>query len=245
MAKPSRIGYINISGLELPVHFFFEMRSSTRVSLGKKAVLVRLPHLMRGPLLKKEILWVKNWLEKTYQQKPDHFIRLARKQTPFVDGEMLSLFDAEVQLHINHIGEDQRSSARMRDGHIYLRLPAQTTRASAVSLVSRVLAKKYLPYFDQKVRKFNDTFFQKEVRSVRLKYNSSNWGSCSSQGNINLSTRLLLTPVDVQDYIIVHELSHLIEMNHSPRFWQVVESVMPNYAVQERWLKEHGALRDF
>ena len=57
------------------------------------------------------------------------------------------------------------------------------------------------------------------IKGIFLKYNHSNWGSCSHNGNINLSTRLLFAPEAVQDYVIVHELAHLVEPNHSDRFW--------------------------
>jgi predicted metal-dependent hydrolase len=66
-------------------------------------------------------------------------------------------------------------------------------------------------------------YFQKPIKSVNLKYNLSNWGSCSTKGNINLSTRLLFAPDDVIDYVIIHELAHLLEMNHSPHFWAIVK----------------------
>ena len=76
-------------------------------------------------------------------------------------------------------------------------------------------------------------------------FNSSNWGSCSSNKIINLSTRLLFAPPEVIDYVIIHELAHLVEANHSKRFWDLVASKMPNYKEQEQWLKTHGRHLDF
>jgi hypothetical protein len=87
---------------------------------------------------------------------------------------------------------------------------------------------------------WNAHFFKKDIKGIHLKYNSTNWGSCSSDQRINISTRCLLLPMDVFDYIIVHELSHLIEMNHSPSFWNTVGLVMPNYKEKEIWLSENG-----
>jgi predicted metal-dependent hydrolase len=78
-----------------------------------------------------------------------------------------------------------------------------------------------------------------------LKYNQTNWGSCSTRGNINLSTRLLFAPDDVIDYVIIHELAHLLEMNHSNRFWNIVKKAMPEYREKEVWLKKNGHLCDF
>jgi predicted metal-dependent hydrolase len=80
---------------------------------------------------------------------------------------------------------------------------------------------------------------------VRLKYLHSRWGSCSSSSNINLSTRLLFAPEGVIDYVIIHELAHLQELNHSPRFWRLVAEAMPDYQLKEKWLKDNGHLCDF
>ena len=66
------------------------------------------------------------------------------------------------------------------------------------------------------------------------------WGSCSSRGTLSFNWRLALAPPDVLDYVVVHELCHLREPNHSPRFWRLVEDARPEYARHERWLKDHG-----
>ncbi|MCR4336609.1 MAG: M48 family metallopeptidase [Candidatus Omnitrophica bacterium] len=66
------------------------------------------------------------------------------------------------------------------------------------------------------------------------------WGSCHPQNrNIHLNWRLVLTPMDVMDYVVVHELSHLLVPNHSKRFWQEVEKVLPDYPARQKWLKDH------
>lgn len=75
---------------------------------------------------------------------------------------------------------------------------------------------------------------------VTIRHQVSRWGSCSSKGNLNFNCLLMLCPPAVADYVVVHELCHRLEMNHSPRFWGAVARVMPDYAVHRRWLKEHG-----
>ena len=67
------------------------------------------------------------------------------------------------------------------------------------------------------------------------------WGSCSSKGNLNFNCLLMLTPPEVLDYVVVHELCHRKEMNHSSRFWAEVERVLPDYDLRRRWLRENGA----
>lgn len=66
------------------------------------------------------------------------------------------------------------------------------------------------------------------------------WGSCTREGNLNFSWRLALAPDPVLDYLIVHELSHRAHMNHSRRFWEVVETVCPGHRSHRRWLRKNG-----
>lgn len=75
---------------------------------------------------------------------------------------------------------------------------------------------------------------------ITIRAQRTRWGSCSAQGNLNFNCLLMLTPDDVKAYVVVHELCHRKEMNHSARFWAEVERVLPGYRESRRWLKEHG-----
>lgn len=86
------------------------------------------------------------------------------------------------------------------------------------------------------------TLHQLPVRRVTVRSQRTRWGSCSRRGTISLNWRLIQTPPFVLDYIILHELMHLREMNHSARFWRQVENVCPDYLQAERWLKQHSGL---
>jgi predicted metal-dependent hydrolase len=80
------------------------------------------------------------------------------------------------------------------------------------------------------------------VRRVAVRNQRTRWGSCSRLGTISLNWRLIQTPPSVQDYIILHELAHLREMNHSRRFWREVEALCPNFRAAESWLKSNSNL---
>lgn len=80
------------------------------------------------------------------------------------------------------------------------------------------------------------------VSRVSIRNQRSRWGSCSRRGTISLNWRLVQAPASVRDYIIIHELMHRLEMNHSSRFWARVEQACPDYAASERWLKDHSRL---
>ena len=75
---------------------------------------------------------------------------------------------------------------------------------------------------------------------ITIKNLVSRWGSCSTKGNLNFNCLLMLTPDYVIDYIVVHELCHLREMNHSEKFWAEVEKIMPDYQRAELWLMQNG-----
>ena len=78
------------------------------------------------------------------------------------------------------------------------------------------------------------------VRGITIRNQRTRWGSCSSKGNLNFNCLLMLTPAEVIDSVVVHELCHRIEMNHSPRFYAEIRRVYPDYDKWNRWLKDNG-----
>mgnify|MGYP002624001249 FL=1 len=74
---------------------------------------------------------------------------------------------------------------------------------------------------------------------VRIKHNVSNWGSCSSKGNINLNLNLMRLPAELQDYVMLHELCHLKYLNHGPEFHALLETVCPDHRILQKRMKEY------
>jgi predicted metal-dependent hydrolase len=81
----------------------------------------------------------------------------------------------------------------------------------------------------------------RKFRRITLRDTRSRWGSCTSEGNLMFSWRLIMAPPAVLDYVAAHEAAHLVEMNHSPAFWSTVARLCPDYRTHRRWLRENGA----
>lgn len=75
---------------------------------------------------------------------------------------------------------------------------------------------------------------------IAIREQKTRWGSCSSDQNLNFNWKLILAPPEVLDYVVVHEICHLKEMNHSRAFWDEVEKILPDYQAQKQWLKDNG-----
>jgi predicted metal-dependent hydrolase len=101
------------------------------------------------------------------------------------------------------------------------------------------LADQAVEYIPKRVKYYaeNENFVYNKITIKNL---VSRWGSCSTKGNLNFNCLLMLTPDYVIDYIVVHELCHLREMNHSEKFWAEVEKIMPDYQRAVLWLKQNG-----
>ncbi len=116
----------------------------------------------------------------------------------------------------------------------------EASHAGSLSLEEiRALADRAKDVIPQRVAHFAPlvgvTYGRITIRNQRTR-----WGSCSGKGNLNFNCLLMLAPPEVLDYVVVHELCHRKEMNHSPRFWAEVARVLPDYQQRRRWLKEHG-----
>jgi len=78
-------------------------------------------------------------------------------------------------------------------------------------------------------------------KSVTVKDYKTRWGSCSSKGDVSFNWRIIMTPHQIIDYVVIHELCHLLEHNHSPKYWRLLERHIPDYLEKRDWLKVQGS----
>ncbi|MEM9823594.1 MAG: SprT family zinc-dependent metalloprotease [Bacteroidota bacterium] len=238
--------HLDVNGKMVPAKIYRENRYNVRASIGKKAVILRMPMAMNPIQQKNQLAWFSDWVEKQFQNHQDLHSRFFGKG--YKNGDTLRVGQRTYLLQFD-FSDRKTHSGKLKDGVITLHLSQQDTEThrqkSIKHLLSRLVGQDFLPQISRRVHELNNLFFHKSIKSINLKYNQTNWGSCSAKGNVNLSTRLLFAPDDVIDYVIIHELAHLIELNHSSRFWKLVSDAMPNYREKERWLKEKGQLCNF
>lgn len=244
MAEKSHV--ITIDGQDLPLAIVRERRKSWRISLGKNAVILRLPLTPLSELVGNPETWAQNWLERKYRQRPELFNRYLAPlpqqgdayHTPF--GTFRLVLQDTPRRKSYGTGVDKQLVV-----HVPKNWSLEDRTTQLRSAVSSALATHLKDVFTERLHTLNARHFNFTHQRITLRYNSSNWGSCSTRGNLSFSTRVLLTPQEVMEYVIIHELAHLKIMNHSHRFWSLVASACPDFKQWERWLKQEGPAVDF
>lgn len=131
-------------------------------------------------------------------------------------------------------------SIKLNEKEILVQLPFPSDEYLAVTLESWY-KKAAAMILEEKT-----TFWSSQLgvmpKKITIKDQKTRWGSCSSLGNINYNWRIVMAPSAIIDYLVIHELSHLIEPNHSQKFWKVVQRHCPNFKQDRKWLKTNGQL---
>lgn len=141
--------------------------------------------------------------------------------------EILKKKEAWISKHIEKIKETkERFEAEPTE---------KLTREKVIALVEEAL--KVIPERVEYFAKVIGVTYGK----ITIRNQKTRWGSCSSKGNLNFNCLLMLAPPEVLDYVVVHELCHRKQMNHSKAFWLEVEKVLPDYKEVRKWLKEEGS----
>jgi len=236
MSADIRSGFFLLDGLELP--YRLERRKRRRrvsVMMGvREGLIVRAP--LRFPIkdveavLRDEADWIRDklrWREDWLRLHPP--LRIA-------GGEVIPLLGEEWKLEIRRDPARRRARVLAAEGRILLELPRSAEARTILSGWMRRLARRVIL---ARVRCWSGRIGVRPGR-VTLRDTRSRWGSCSSSGDLSFSWRLVMAPPDVLDYVIAHELCHIIQPDHSRRFWSMIARQSPDYERFRGWLAENG-----
>lgn len=198
-----------------------------RVYAPERARLQDVDRFMTG-----QLHWIQNTVDTLRAYRQEH-----ARSHPVSDGSMLLYRGEPLTLHIR---EGARDHVEMREGEwtVY----ASDTGDQAIrQLLRRHLTECARREIAQKVKHYAERVGRAPGR-IAVRDQRTRWGSCSSKHNLNFNYKLIMAPEEALNYVVIHELCHLYDFNHSARFWARVQSHQPDYPVWKKWLKDHGEI---
>jgi predicted metal-dependent hydrolase len=241
------VNIYNSDTLPVPVKIIVESRRTSRVALGKNEIIVRLPKHFSVVDKEKTLKQFLEWAKQQIREKK--FYQVLQNSVSHYHDRILKIFNTEFRISIEFINEGKNRLSYRGDTTLKIYLlqnePEKKQLLEIQRFLLRFTERYFLPVMQQRTIYWNDLYFKEKIDKVSLKHTISCWGSCTATRRISYSTKLLLMPQEIIDYVIIHELAHLKEMNHSPKFWKHVENVMPAYRQNRKWLQQNGNNIDF
>lgn len=195
-------------------------------------LIVRAPFDVSEETIKKVVTKHIRWIEKKKNEVLTRDPHFAKKE--FVNGEGFLYLGKSYKLYIVN---EQDTPLKFNNGFFLLRDYQPMARQLLISWYKERAYEKISERVQWYAQKRGFTYNKISITNANVR-----WGSCSHRGNLNFSWRLIMAPLSVIDYVVVHELAHLEQKNHSKAFWNIVKMLMPNYENSRDWLKNNGYL---
>ena len=162
------------------------------------------------------------------------------KAKEYVNGESFTYLGRNYRLKCV---KSATGDVKLKNGYLNVPVADAMREAKLTGFLRTALEQWYfskaLEKLKEKTKRYSEILGVKPI-SVSIKEYKSRWGSCSTNGEVTYNWRIIIAPHHIVDYIVVHELCHLLEHNHGPKYWKHVESVVPDYRICREWLKTHG-----
>lgn len=217
----------------------YRLRRSKRRTIGflidAQGLAITAPHRVALADIEHAIAEKRHWITRKLVEWRNHAARRERSAVRWTHGGTLQLLGEPVMITV---GDAAARTRIERDGAaLHVQLAVAPTEDAVRHAVHGWLKGVARSVFTERLREFAR---RHEVAPARWALSSARtrWGSCSSSGAIRLNWRLVHFPLPIVDYVIAHELAHLAELNHSPRFWQRVSVLYPDWQGARRWLRE-------
>ena len=180
-------------------------------------------------LLKKRKLWIKRKLEEEAKV-------VIASPKEYVNGESFSYLGRNYRLKLI---QSKKTDVKLKGGYLEVHHPKNFKNKNVKDLLIAWYEKHALERLKEKTERYSKIIGVKPV-SVNIKDYKSRWGSCSSNGDILYNWRIIIAPHKIIDYVVVHELCHILEHNHSKKYWRHVSNNFHNYVECQNWLKFNG-----
>ena len=169
------------------------------------------------------------------QRQTEARLEADRRAHPVAEGSPILI---EGKRCILRLHRGSRRSGRLAGEEYHLTLPNPDSDPDVRAAIRATLSTAALTRIRERLDYYAPRIGRVPGR-IAIREQKSRWGSCSSKGNLNFNWKLIMAPPQALDYVVIHELCHLHEFNHSPRFWTLVAGQMPDYEVWKKWLKAH------
>lgn len=224
---------IKVENEIIPIQVIMSHRKSVAIEITRDGqVLVRVPKGMQEKDLNRLVKSRHRWIYVRVMAARERGLPVSHYET----GRKLLYLGQEITLMVEyHSGKEEVFLLKDR---LVVRL-----RKEHKSLLPKMLEQWYREQAHDVLIKMTDNYakvMHLKVNQIHIKDQKTRWGSCSSKHNLNYNYRLVMAPKPVIEYVVIHELCHMIHMNHSVDFWHEVEKMQPNYKQYRRWLKEHS-----
>ena len=226
-----------IDGFEFPVEVIrTDRKKSASIYLDGKSIKVRVPKGLSDSLVRDLIAKKSPWIKRKLREVE---LTASPKHKEFVSGETFSYLGRNYRLKVL-LGDT--SSLKLRGGYLEASIPSSSkTREEEVrSLLLGWYRKHAQERLKEKTHRYAK-ILQVEPNCVSVKDYKSRWGSCSTKGDIFYNWRIIIAPHRIVDYVVVHELCHLLEHNHSVIYWRHVERIIPDFQECREWLKQNSS----
>jgi len=235
----NELRHINLNGSEVPYTLTRCRRKTIGMRVSSEGLTVRIP-------MKESLSWVESVLQKRADwivTKLDEWKNRKPARPMWEEGAIFPLLGEPWQVTVTAAGTvhmmQAGRNATSKNEQSGLSLSSRFAAGQIENAVMKWYRQHALTCFTERITLYADKLGV-ALPQLRLSNARTLWGSCNSRGIVRLNWRLIQKPLDLVDYVVVHELSHLIEMNHSKAFWQTVGSVYPDYATARKKLKGIG-----
>ncbi len=192
-------------------------------------LVVRAPHFLPDAQIREFISKRRAWIDNVYNRTREKLQLFKPKQ--FVNGEKFLYLGNEYTLHIT---QDMDGKFLFENQFIL----NERYIAKAKILFERWYRQEAFMLFTKRCKCYAQ-YMSVSYKSISLSNAKHRWGSCYPNGGLGFNWRLVMAPECIIDYVVVHELAHLVEANHSKRFWALVEKTFPNYKEAKLWLRDN------